>query len=62
MWAGGELEWVRDNRLSVGQEVKERTLVKSVEAKVTKGGEEMLVVRVDKSFENERGQALLDRR
>ncbi|KAB8294024.1 hypothetical protein EYC80_009483 [Monilinia laxa] len=62
MWAGGELEWVRDNRLCVGQEVKERTLMKSVEAKVTKGGEEMLVVRVDKSFENERGQALLDRR
>ncbi|QSZ36320.1 hypothetical protein DSL72_007446 [Monilinia vaccinii-corymbosi] len=62
MWAGGDLEWVRDNQLCVGQEVEEKTTVKSVEAKVSKGGEQMLVVGVEKRFGNERGEALVDRR
>lgn len=64
MWAGGELEWVggEKNRLKVGQEVTERTKLVSAEGKKTRAGEEMVVVGVEKQFENEHGVALIDRR
>lgn len=64
MWAGGELEWVggERNRLKVGQEVTETTRLTSAEGKKTKAGEEMVVVGVEKTFENEHGVALIDRR
>jgi hydroxyacyl-ACP dehydratase HTD2-like protein with hotdog domain len=63
MWAGGELEWVggQSNRLKVGQEVTETTKLLSAEGKKTRTGEEMLVVGVEKTFENEHGVALIDR-
>lgn len=64
MWAGGELEWVgtENNRLKVGQQVTETTKLVSAVGKITKAGEEMVVVGVEKSFRNEHGVALVDRR
>lgn len=64
MWAGGELEWVggEGNRLSVGQQVTETTKLVSSVGKKTRAGEEMVVVGVEKTFENEHGVALVDKR
>ncbi|KAJ9308860.1 hypothetical protein DTO280E4_4136 [Paecilomyces variotii] len=68
MWAGGEVRWPRRdgevlNPLRVGQEVRETTKVLSAEPKVVrKTGEEMIVVGVEKMFENEDGVAVIDRR
>jgi hypothetical protein len=64
MWAGGELEWLggENNRLKVGQRVTETTKLVSAVGKKTKAGEEMVVVGVEKSFRNEHGIALLDKR
>lgn len=68
MWAGGEVRWPRMsdgklNLLRVGQSVTETTKVLSAEPKVVrKSGEEMIVVGVEKRFENEMGVAVVDRR
>lgn len=64
MWAGGELEWVggEGNRLKVGQEVTETTKLVSAVGKKTRAGEEMVVVGVEKIYENEHGVALIDKR
>ncbi|PGG99313.1 hypothetical protein GX51_06348 [Blastomyces parvus] len=68
MWAGGEVRWPRGpngtvNLLRVGQEVRETTRMLSAEAKVVKKtGEEMVVVGLEKVFENENGVAVVDRR
>jgi len=64
MWAGGELEWLggEHNMLKVGQEVQETTKLLTAVGKKTKAGEEMVVLGVEKSFSNEHGVALIDRR
>ncbi|KAI9713932.1 MAG: hypothetical protein M1820_000662 [Bogoriella megaspora] len=64
MWAGGELEWSQEPEklLRVGQTVEEATNVLSAEPKKLKSGGEMIVVGVEKRFENENGIALIDRR
>ncbi|WEW59694.1 hypothetical protein PRK78_005174 [Emydomyces testavorans] len=68
MWAGGEVRWPRTadgklNLLRVGQEVRETTKLLKAEAKVIKKtGDEMIVVGLEKVFENEAGVALIDRR
>ncbi|KAL1602194.1 hypothetical protein SLS59_004881 [Nothophoma quercina] len=64
MWAGGELIWAQDANalLRVGQEVRETTRLLSAEPKKLKNGGEMLVVGVEKTFENEKGIALVDKR
>ncbi|KFY72013.1 hypothetical protein V499_07825 [Pseudogymnoascus sp. VKM F-103] len=62
MWAGGSLHWVRDNLLKVGQTVRETTEVMSAIPKTTREGEEMIVVGVKKTFENDAGIALVDTR
>lgn len=68
MWAGGEVTWPRaadgkPNLLRVGQEVTETTKVLSAEPKVVrKTGEAMIVVGVEKTFSNEDGVAVIDRR
>lgn len=64
MWAGGELQWSQDESslLRVGQVVQETTKMLSAEPKKLKSGAEMLVVGVEKTFENEKGVALVDRR
>ncbi|USP74976.1 hypothetical protein yc1106_02250 [Curvularia clavata] len=64
MWAGGELKWARDRNalLRVGQEVRETTKLLSAEPKQLKNGGEMLVVGVEKTFSNDHGIALTDRR
>ncbi|PVI05438.1 hypothetical protein DM02DRAFT_610727 [Periconia macrospinosa] len=64
MWAGGELEWSRASgaALRIGQIVQETTKLISAEAKMSKTGAEMLVVGVEKTFENDSGIALTDRR
>lgn len=64
MWAGGELQWTQDDStlLRVGQEVQETTKLLSAEPKRLKSGDEMLVVGVEKVFENDEGVALVDKR
>jgi hydroxyacyl-ACP dehydratase HTD2-like protein with hotdog domain len=64
MWAGGELRWAAGarNLLRVGQTVTETTVVRSAEGKRTRGGEEMVVVGVEKVFENGDGWAVVDKR
>ena len=62
MWAGGELRWERDNRLCVGEQVLESTELLSAVGKVGRNGEEMIVVGVQKTYENQCGLALADRR
>lgn len=64
MWAGGELQWNQDESslIRVGQEVQETTKMLSAEPKKLKTGGEMLVVGVEKTYENEKGVALVDRR
>ncbi|KAL1957583.1 hypothetical protein VTO42DRAFT_5694 [Malbranchea cinnamomea] len=69
MWAGGEVVWPRRengkglNLLRVGQEVRETTrLLSAVPKVIKKTGDEMIVVGVEKVFENEDGVALIDRR
>ncbi|KAL2069689.1 hypothetical protein VTL71DRAFT_14368 [Oculimacula yallundae] len=62
MWAGGELEWIKENKLRVGQEVTETTNLVSSYAKKSRVGNEMIIVSVEKKFQNERGVALLDKR
>lgn len=62
MWGGGSLHWMGNNLLRVGQTVRETTKVISAEAKMTRAGDEMIVVGVEKSFENEAGVALVDKR
>ncbi|KAF1943848.1 hypothetical protein EJ02DRAFT_117690 [Clathrospora elynae] len=64
MWAGGELTWTQDRNalLRVGQEVRETTKLLSAEPKKLKNGGEMLVVGVEKTFLNNHGIALTDKR
>ncbi|KAJ4299646.1 hypothetical protein N0V90_004892 [Kalmusia sp. IMI 367209] len=64
MWAGGELQWTQDEAslLRVGQEVQETTKMLSAEPKKLRSGEEMLVVSIEKTFENNKGVALIDQR
>lgn len=62
MWAGGELEWVKENKLRIGQEVTETTRLVSAYAKKTRAGNDMIIVGVEKKFQNERGVALIDKR
>jgi hydroxyacyl-ACP dehydratase HTD2-like protein with hotdog domain len=64
MWAGGELEWIggETNRLKIEQKVTETTKLVSAVGKNTRAGEEMVVVGVEKSYENEHGVALIDKR
>jgi len=64
MWAGGELEWIggEGNRLKVGQEVTETTKLVSAVGKRMRAGEEVVVVGVEKLYENRHGVALIDKR
>lgn len=62
MWAGGRINWEKDNPLRIGDEVIETTKLVSAEPKVTRAGEKMIVVGVEKTFENAKGLALVDRR
>lgn len=64
MWAGGELQWTQDRNalLRVGQEVREITKLVSAEPKKLKNGGAMLVVGVEKTFENDKGVSLVDKR
>lgn len=62
MWAGGEIEWVERNKLRGDQTVTETTRLLSAEGKMTRAGEEMIVVGVEKKYENKNGLALVDKR
>ena len=62
MWAGGNLNWTKSNALRIGEEVTETTKLVSAQPKVTRRGEDMIVVSVEKVFENARGIALVDKR
>ena len=62
MWAGGYITWEKDNPLRVGQDAIETTKLVSAEPKRTRAGQDMIVVGVQKSFENDQGLSLVDRR
>jgi hydroxyacyl-ACP dehydratase HTD2-like protein with hotdog domain len=63
MWAGGELLWTgKESPLRVGQTVRETTELVSAEAKKSKAGDEMIIVGTKKTFANENGIALVDKR
>lgn len=62
MWAGGRMDWEKENPLRIGDEAVETTKLVSAEPKVTRAGEQMIVVGVEKTFENAKGLALIDRR
>ena len=62
MWAGGRIDWEKENPLRIGDDATEITKLVSAEPKVTRTGEEMVVVGVEKIFENAKGFALVDRR
>lgn len=62
MWAGGDMVWSRGNLLRVGDMVTETTKVVKADPKRTRDGTDMIVVGVEKMFENDRGTALVDRR
>lgn len=62
MWAGGAMIWDKGNPLIVGDLVVETTELLSAEPKTTHIGEEMIVVRVQKTFGNAKGIALVDKR
>jgi hypothetical protein len=61
MWAGGEMTWTRTNPL-VGNSITENTKFLSAVPKTTRTGEEMIIVGLEKTFENDGGVALVDRR
>ena len=62
MWAGGQLHWERHNPLRIGDETIETTKLIAAAPKITRAGEEMIVVGVEKTFKNAKGLALVDRR
>ena len=62
MWAGGRIDWKKDNPLRIGDEATETTELVSAELKATRAGEDMVVVGVEKTFANAKGPALVDRR
>lgn len=64
MWAGGTLEWAQDPKriLRVGQTVKETTRIISAEEKTMRSGDSMILAGLVKTFENENGVAVTDRR
>lgn len=64
MWAGGSLEWTQDPKsiLRIGQKVKETTRITSAAEKQMKSGDSMILAGLEKTFENEHGVALVDRR
>ena len=62
MWGGRQLYWEKENPLRIGDEAIETTKLVAAEPKITRAGEEMVVVGVEKTFENAKGLALVDRR
>ena len=62
MWAGGELRWVKENPLRVGEVAIETTTLLSAEPKMTRAGEEMILISFEKTFRNDNGIAVVDRR
>ncbi|KAF2265033.1 hypothetical protein CC78DRAFT_567826 [Lojkania enalia] len=64
MWAGGEIQWNQDPKqlLRVGQTVQESTKILSASPKQLRTGDEICIVGVEKTFSNDHGIALVDRR
>ncbi|KAI4244677.1 MAG: hypothetical protein L6R40_002881 [Gallowayella cf. fulva] len=62
MWAGGEIEWEKGNPLRIGDEATETTRLLSAEPKTSRTGEDIIIVRVEKTLENAKGLALVDKR
>ena len=62
MWAGGQLAWEKETPLRIGDEAIETTKLVAADPKITRAGEEMIVVGVEKTFETVNGLALVDRR
>jgi len=64
MWAGGSMEWAQDPKkiLRVGQRVRETTEITSAEEKTMRNGDSMILAGLVKTFENEHGVALVDKR
>ncbi|KAI1747977.1 hypothetical protein F4782DRAFT_392093 [Xylaria castorea] len=62
MWAGGRMRWIKDCPLRVGDEAEERTRLISAEPKMSRDGNDMVLVRVEKEFWNDKGLAVVDER
>ncbi|KAI0115675.1 hypothetical protein GGR51DRAFT_415622 [Nemania sp. FL0031] len=66
MWAGGRMRWLGGEgngvALRVGDEVEERTRLLKATPKKSRGGDEMVLVEVEKEFWGPRGLALVDER
>lgn len=64
MWAGGSMEWTQDPKkiLRIGQKVEETTEITSAEEKTMRSGDSMILAGLVKTYENEHGVALVDRR
>lgn len=56
------MTWTHANPLKVGNIVTESTKFLSAVAKTARSGEEMIVVGLEKTFKNNNGVALVDRR
>ena len=58
------MEWAQDPKkiLRVGQRVKETTEITSAEEKAMRNGDSMILAGLVKTFENEHGVALVDKR
>ncbi|KAI1127077.1 hypothetical protein F5Y10DRAFT_201387 [Nemania abortiva] len=67
MWAGGRMKWMNSSEgdgvaLRVGDEVEERTRLLNATPKMSRSGDGMVLVEVEKEFWGPRGLALVDER
>lgn len=62
MWAGGQMQFLKGTSLKVGEEVEERTRLVGATPKKSKGGDEMVLVDVEKEFWGRDGLAVKDKR
>ncbi|EJU05021.1 Thioesterase/thiol ester dehydrase-isomerase [Dacryopinax primogenitus] len=62
MWAGGEMEWVPDNELRIGDAVKCESAIDTVEEKGWRDDKPKLFVWQRHKISNNKGVALVDRR
>lgn len=61
MWAGGSIEFNLENPIKIGQKVTQRTMIDSIETRVTERGPLVFVV-LNKVVQNEFGGCLVERR
>jgi hydroxyacyl-ACP dehydratase HTD2-like protein with hotdog domain len=50
MWAGGDMTWMPTNPLKIGHGITENTTFVSAVPKITRTGEEMIIVSLEKNL------------